>query len=140
MTYAVKQDMIDRFSDTELMQLTDRTGAIDAIDDNVLGKALADADAEIDGYLMGRYALPLASTPKILVGMACDIARYKLYEDRATEHVRTRYEDAIKYLKELALGRISLGVDAANQVAPQAGGPKAEGEARTFTKGSLADY
>ena len=140
MTYAVKQDMIDRFSEVELMQLTDRTGAVDAIDDTVLGKALADADAEIDGYVMGRYALPLPSTPKILVGMACDITRYRLYEDRATEHVRARYEDAIKYLKEVALGRISLGLDAANQATAEAGGPKAEGEERVFTRSALVDY
>src|SRR5574341_1516172 len=105
MGYAVKQDMIDRFGDVELKQLTDRTGAIDTIDDTVLGKALADADAEINGYLAGRYTLPLASTPLILVGMACDIARFRLYKPQATEEVRQRYEDAIKYLTKVAEGK-----------------------------------
>lgn len=140
MPYAVKQDMIDRFNEVELKQLTDRTGAVDAIDDVVLGRALDDADAEINGYLAGRHALPLASTPLILVGIACDIARYRLYEDRATEHVRQRYEDAIKYLRSVSKGEISLGLDAGNQAQAEAGGPKAEGTEATFTRETLQDY
>jgi phage gp36-like protein len=140
MTYATKQEMIDRFGDLELKQLTDRTGLVDAIDDVVLGKALDDADAEINGYLMGRYVLPLASTPKILVGLACDIARFRLFEDRATEHVRTRYDDALKYLRDVARGQISLGLDAAGQPAAEGGGAKAEGEERVFNNTTLADY
>jgi phage gp36-like protein len=140
MGYAVKQDMIDRFGDVELKQLTDRTGAVDAIDDTVLGKALADADAEINGYLAGRYTLPLASTPMILVGLACDIARFRLYEDRATEQVRQRYEDAIKYLTKVAEGKISLGLDAGNQAQTEAGGAKAEGDERVFSRETLNDY
>lgn len=140
MGYAVKQDMIDRFGDVELKQLTDRTGAIDTIDDTVLGKALADADAEINGYLAGRYTLPLVSTPLILVGHACDIARFRLYDDRATEAVRQRYDDAIKYLGKVAEGKISLGLDATNQPQAEAGGAKAEGDERVFSRDKLSDF
>lgn len=141
MSYAVKQNMIDRFSQAELVQLTDRaippTGAII---DAVLDGALADADAEIDGYLVGQYLLPLPSVPKNLVMLACDIARYKLYDDRATEQVRQRYEDAVKYLRSVGKGELSLGLDPANQPAAPAGGPKVDGPARTFSKDTLADY
>lgn len=140
MPYAVKQDMIDRFGEVELKQLTDRSGDVDAIDDTVLNRALADADAEIDGYLSGRYALPLASTPLNLNAMACDIARYKLYEDRATEHVRQRYDDAVKYLASVARGTISLSLDANQAAQPEAGGPAIEGEEPVFTRQTLADY
>ena len=46
MSYAALQDMVDRFGELELVQRTDRTdgATIDAV---VLGRALADADAEI---------------------------------------------------------------------------------------------
>lgn len=140
MTYATKQDMIDRFGEVELKQLTDRAGAIETIDDTVLGKSLADADAEINGYLAGRYTLPLASTPLILVGHACDIARYRLYDDRATEHVRQRYEDALKYLRDVGAGKISLGLDVGNQPQAEAGGARAEGDDRVFTRDNLPDF
>ena len=141
MTYATKQNLIDRFGQAELVQLTDRAiPPIGAIVDAVVDGALADADAEIDGYLVGQYLLPLASVPKNLVALACDIARYKLFDDRATEQVRQRYDDAVKYLRSVGKGELSLGLDAANQPAPPTGGPKIDGPERTFSKDTLNDY
>lgn len=140
MPYAVKQDMVTRFTQPELIQLTDREGAADAIDDEVLNRALADADAEIDGYLVGRYTLPLATVPRILTGVACDIARYRLYDDRATEHVRQRYEDAVKLLRSVAEGKLTLGLDANNQPTPTTSGAQFTEPQRTFTRDSLSDY
>lgn len=112
MTYATKQDLIDRFGQTELAQLTDRTNGT-TIDDTVVGKALADADAEIDGYLASRYTLPLSPVPLTLVRLAGDIARYYLYEDRVTEQVKSRYDDAVKWLVNVSRGVVQLGVDSA---------------------------
>jgi phage gp36-like protein len=140
MSYAVKQDMIDRFALAELIQLTDRTGGAVAVNDTVINQALADADAEVDGYLMGRYALPLASVPKILVGVACDVARYRLYDDRSTEQVTKRYDDAIKFLKLVADGKVSLGINATNAVTPTTGGAASFGNDRVFTSSTLGDY
>lgn len=141
MGYATKQNMIDRFAQAELIQLTDRgLPSTGAIVDAVLNGALADADAEIDGYLVGAYQLPLASVPKNLTAFACDIARYKLYDDRATEHVRQRYDDAVKYLVRVGKGELSLSLDAANQPAPSNNAPMVDGPARTFSRETLADY
>lgn len=146
MTYATQQDLIDRFGSQELIELTDRasTGAIDA---TVITRALNDADAEINGYLAGRYSLPLATTPPALSRMACDIARYRLYEDRATEAVTQRYKDAVRFLDGIAKGLVSLGLNAAG-TAPEAasGGVKTQGKDRVFTmgdsdeSGTLDDY
>jgi len=140
--YAVKQDMIDRFGETELVQLTNKdNNAATSIDDPALEQALIDASAEIDGYLSGRYALPLANVPQVLKRNACDIARYHLYDDRVTEQVAKRYESTVAYLRSVGKGDISLGLDAAEQPAAAAGGPKADdaGE-RTFTRDTLSDY
>ena len=117
MTYAVQQDLIDRFGAEELAQLTDRDQAL-VIDTDVLGRALADADAEIDGYLAARYSLPLASAPAVLVRVASDIARYRLWADRASEAVRKRYEDAVRDLKAMSSG--SIVIDGAVALAPAA--------------------
>jgi len=110
MPYCTKQDLIDRFAESELIQLTDRSNS-GLIDDTVLNKAIADADAEIDSKLKNRYTVPLSPTPDILNLKACDIARYFLYEDSPTDHVTKRYDDAIKFLKEVRDGKESLGVD-----------------------------
>mgnify|MGYP001018410175 CR=1 len=110
MTYASQQNLIDRFGEDELIQLTDRA-SLDAIDATVVARALADADAEINGYLSTRYTLPLSPVPAVLEKLACDIARYQLFENAVTEIVTERYENAIRFLKDVAAGKVTLGVD-----------------------------
>lgn len=139
MAYATQQDMIDRFAEDELIQLTDRhnTGAVDVA---ILNQALADADARIDGYLQGRYTLPLSPVPLTLKRLACDIARYFLYDNRATEQVSKGYDDAVGFLKKVASGEISLGVDAAQAQPAAGGGPQIDAPDRVFSGGNLSDY
>jgi len=113
MGYATKQDLIDRFGQPELIELTDRaTPPTGVIDDVVITRALADADAQIEAYISITHTLPLSPIPATLVRMAGDIARYYLYEDRATEQVKERFEAAIAFLKNVAAGKAGLGVDA----------------------------
>jgi len=140
MPYATQADMASRFSQAELIQMTDRDNTADAIDVDVLARALEDADAEIDARLQVKYALPLASVPRLLVNIACDIARYRLYDDRATDQVTRRYEDAIKLLDRIGKGEISLGLDATLQATPENGGPSFTEPVRVFSRDTLADY
>lgn len=110
MTYATQQNLIDRFGERELIQLTDRDG-LGVIDATVINRALTDADAQINGYLAARYTLPLTvPLPTILERLACDIARYALHEDRVTEIVDARYRDAIALLRDVSAGRAELGL------------------------------
>lgn len=139
MAYATQADLETRFGSVELAQLSDRTnGAV--IDAAVVARALADAAAEIDGYLAGRYALPLATVPAVLGRVACDIARYRLYDDRATEAVRQRYEDSVRDLKALAAGTIKL--DAVDVLTPAPNGVSVTVSTpdRIFNADALVDY
>jgi phage gp36-like protein len=141
MLYATKQNMIDRFAEQELIQLTDRANPpAGAIDDTVLNKALADADATINDHLQGRYALPLSVVPLSLERMACELARYYLYDDHPTDTVRTKYEDAIKFLEAVSKGVIKLGVDAQDQSAPVVGTPQTAAPERQFNQETLKDF
>lgn len=117
MPYCTQQNLVDRFNQLELIQLTDRANPpAGTINTTVLNQAIADADAEINSYLTG-YTLPLATVPANLVRIACDITRYYLYDDSMVEQVKTRYDSAIKYLTQVAKGTISLGPDTAGAVA-----------------------
>jgi len=133
--------MIDRFGHTEMVQVTnpETPGALE-IDAAVLNQAFVAAGAEIDGYLQGRYALPLASVPLNLKFMACDIARYQLARGRVTELVEARYKTAVAYLKSVAEGKIKLSLDAQQQATPTTGGPAVDAPERTFSKDTLSDY
>lgn len=105
MTYATQDDLATRYGANELLQLADRDG--DGIaDPGVIEGALAEASAEIDLYLQGRYALPL--THPLLTTLACDIARYRLWKDEATDRVRNAATDARRMLDHLASGKITL--------------------------------
>jgi phage gp36-like protein len=139
MSYSTQQDLIDRFGQEELVELSDRSrsGAIDAV---VVTRAIDDAAAEIDGYLSAKFALPLDPVPQTLKRIACDIARHHLYDDRVTEQVRNRYNDAIKFLKGVASGEISIGVDASAEAPAATGGPQHEAEDRVYTRDSLSDF
>lgn len=108
--YASRIAMVDRFGESEVVALTDRTRT-GQIDDSVLLPALESASAEIDGYLAGRFPLPLTNPPRILAGYACDIARYRLCGSgtRLTEDIRDRFRDAVRFLELAAAGKVSLG-------------------------------
>lgn len=141
MNYCTQQDMIERFGEQELIQLTDRadppTGGIDG---TVLDKAIADASAFIDGYLAKRYRLPLADVPPFLARLCCQVARYYLHDDAAPEEVRERYKDAERTLLRIAKGEVILpGLDGAEPSHPgdsvQTSGPD-----RIFTNQSLGGF
>lgn len=139
MTYATQQNMIDRYGEQELIELTDRASAT-AIDATVLGQALADADAEINAYLVSRYSLPLASVPPVLTRFAADIARYMLYDTRAPEQVKDRYDAAIKFFKLIAEGKASLGLDPVSLPVADVGGVQVSAPDRVFSSDALSGY
>ena len=112
MSYATQQDLIDRFSEDELRQVADVTGAGD-IDPVVVARALADADAEIDAALIGRYQLPLVNVPLLLTRIAADLARESLYTDKPPETVAERAKRARDLLLSIGRGTLRLDVLAA---------------------------
>jgi phage gp36-like protein len=107
MPYCTQQNLIDRFGADELIQLTD-SGGVGMIDSATVSAAINDASAEIDSYLRNRYPFPLLSTPPELERIACNIARYYLYNDSAINAVSERFEQAIEWLKLLAQGKVMI--------------------------------
>lgn len=108
MTYASMSDFIAAFGEAEAVELTDTAGA-GVPDVAVYAAAAADVDAEIDGHLRGRYQLPLSPVPRLLARIACDMVRYRLWREQASEEVRRRFEDARRLLEAIAAGRVQLG-------------------------------
>jgi phage gp36-like protein len=112
MSYATVADMVARFGEDTMIQLTDqqRTGEVNH---DAAQLALEDATAEINGYL-GRYPLPFAEIPPILTRLCCDIARYRLCSTSTVlmnEDILNKYRvDALGMLKSIANGLVTLGV------------------------------
>jgi phage gp36-like protein len=123
MTYATQADLVIAFGEQTLIDLTDLvdppTGEIDS---GSVDRALADSVAEMDGYLCVKYVTPVTAQPDRLRAVCCDLARYRLCGDRVTEVVRTRYEDAVRWLRDIAAGRTQL----VGAVVPAGGAPDAQ--------------
>lgn len=122
MAYCTITDMQTRFGASELIMLTNPGGV--SVTTAVADSAINAADAEIDSYLGGRYAVPVAVTPVILRDCSMDIARYRLYDEVAHEVCRKNYEDRVSWLKMVARGEIMLQLPApvADAVAAVASG------------------
>lgn len=114
-TYCTKQDLIDRYGEEELIQLTWR-GPEDPddpeppeVDGDAVDRACEDATATVDSYARGAYLTPLvAANQTVVKPYACAIARWHLHEDGHPEHVEHAFKAAIDWLKDLAAGRVGL--------------------------------
>lgn len=123
MTYATLDLLADRYGEQLLLQLADRaTPPAGVIDAAVVGRALADTDAMIDGYLAGRYVLPLGETPPLLADLAQAIAIYKLHPFSAEKKIEDDYRDAIATLKSIASGVVRLPLAGAGDEPASSGG------------------
>lgn len=152
MPYASPNDMIARYPNRDLVQLSNEDPTQTTVNAAALEQALNDAAAEIDGYLESRFALPLADPPAVLSRLTCDIAMYRLQSLRPLHDLadaRKRYEDAVDLLVRVARGEVTLGLaadnveaaQAAGAVVTQAGGDSSgELPARMFNRGSLKGF
>ncbi|SMH42479.1 gp436 family protein [Mesorhizobium australicum] len=112
MSYSTQAQLVERYSEKMLIDISDRgetpTGEIDAA---LIARAIADADALIDGYLKVRYALPLADVPDLVRDLSLAISIYKAHAHVAAEKITADYKDALKTLEQIARGLIQLDVE-----------------------------
>jgi len=143
MSYATPQDIINRYPNRDLVQLTNEDPTITTINTAVLQQALDDASAEIDGYL-GRFTLPLTDVPEVLNRLACDLAIYRLQSLRPIHDLadaRRRYDDALAMLSKVASGEMTLGIGAdGNETAIAQGAEEVIGPVRIFNRKSMRGF
>jgi phage gp36-like protein len=110
--YATLQNLEDRNGEANVLLVADRDGD-GSVDTEAVNNALSDSTEEIDSYVGVKYDLPLVSVPPILERICCDITMYRLAYDASslTEEIRQRYDDALAWLKKLAEGKVTLGLD-----------------------------
>jgi phage gp36-like protein len=141
MPYTSLADLTDRYGEPMLVELTDRADPpANAIDAGVVDRALADTDALIDGYLKGRYRLPLASTPPVLRDLAQPIAVYKLHRHTASDKVRDDYRDAVRTLEKIARGEVRLDVAGVEPEASGSSGVRTNDRERPLTPDKLKGF
>ena len=136
MSYAAAQDMINQFGERELIELTDHSDA-GVIDLTVLGRVLDRATGEINPAVRAAGLTP-GVQDFLLRDIACDIARYHLYEDSEFEPAERRYKEAQRKLQLIAKREMRLEADLDSQ--GTAGMPEYAAPAQVFSRDALKDY
>jgi phage gp36-like protein len=141
MTYATLAQLTDRFGAAMLIGLTDRASPPEGeIDADVVARALADTDAAVDGYLAGRYQLPISETPALLADLAQAIAIYKLHPYAPDPKIEADYKDAIKTLRDIATGVVRLTLDGVEQAGSGASGVQTNDRERPLTAENMKGF
>ena len=109
----------------------------ETIDDEKLETFIEDkAEPEVNAYCRKHYDVPFAvdAVPKEIKSRTMDVAIFYSYGTKPSERIRVRYEDAIKFLKEVANGNIVLDVE--TEIAVSAVKPETtfKSNARLFTR------
>ncbi len=142
MAYCILADIKEQLAEEELVQLTDDVGA-EVVDTVVIARAVADADAEIDSYCGGRYSVPFSPVPVMIRKISVDLAIYNLSARRTylkmPEDRQKRYENAVKFLRDVSKGLISLGAGAPDTTASDSPEVTVVRADRIFTRGRSSD-
>src|SRR5512146_1958076 len=140
MSYCALKDISKLIPDEELTHITADSG--DVVDAAIVTEAIEKADAEIDAYLSMRYAVPLTTVPSIVKALSVDIALYHLYSRRsvAPEVRRTKYEDAIKLLRDIANNKATIGATDSPPDATSSQPVSIENSTRIFTRSEMSGW
>lgn len=136
MSYATENDLITRFGAQEITANADRDQDGE-IDDTVIAAALADADNEINAVVGRRYLTPVTPVPEILLTIACDLARSRLFTSEVPEIVRDNVKAARALLKQVGDGELQLDAPAPAAASASAGEVLSEMAEKRFTRESM---
>lgn len=109
-TYCTELDITNSYGTVFWLNVADENndGFAELVD-----PAIAWASGTIDGLIGRKYNLPLVEIPVRLRETAVDLTifRRSITADRKTDIIQELHDNAIKYLKGIASGEVSLGLD-----------------------------
>jgi phage gp36-like protein len=139
-TYATEEDLIDRYGERLLVDLTDRGDVSTGVtDSDTIARALTDATVEVDGYLR-LYKLPLTEIPPALVAITCALAIFQLHVHAPSEKIKMDYETAQRRLREISAGTFKLPIAGVEPDTSGSGGARTTDRERPFTETNLKGF
>lgn len=116
MPYCNLNDLKQQVSEATLIEITDDNLAGE-INTTVVNEAILYSETIIDGYLRGRYTLPIPNIPEIVKILAVDLSIFRLYSRRfhtdMPDSINDKYKNSIKLLEQIQKGIVSLGIETA---------------------------
>jgi phage gp36-like protein len=147
MAYCAQADLERRLTLPILIDLTDDTVPPETVDAAVLDAEIAAAGEIVDGYLRDRYVLPLDPVPGLVREIVADITAYRLWGRRpdtkgeAPKNLDKAHDTALKLLREIQAGKVTLGVTAGQpEAAPHAESVRVNQRRREFGDDTLERF
>ncbi|WP_448680575.1 gp436 family protein [Pseudomonas nicosulfuronedens] len=136
MRYCTRQDIGQAIPEMTLLQLSNDDPAAEQPNESVIEEAVRQAEELVDGYLRGRYVLPLDPVPTVLRDAVVYLARHWLYQRRpegaVPDAVKDSRKDTIKLLETIRDGVVTLGMPS-GQAAPEPGEVKVRSRRQQFS-------
>ena len=137
MSYATTADILEQMAEAELIALTD-DAQLDAIDETVVDRAIANAMTLIDAHCGDRYTVPFVPVPDLVRMYTVDLAIYNLYSRRThvamPEVIGERQKQALAFLRQVQKGEASVGIPATVASDSESHGALIPGNERLFTR------
>lgn len=124
MRYCTRAEIGNAIPEMTLIQLSNDDSAAMSPNENVIEDGVRQAEELVDGYLRGRYNLPLDPVPTVLRDAVVYLARHWLYQRRPEgalpDAVKDSRKDTIKLLESIRDGVVTLGMPTGH-AAPEPG-------------------
>ena len=124
MRYCTRADIGNAIPEMTLLQLSNDDPAASLPNESVIEEGVRQAEELVDGYLRGRYNLPLDPVPTVLRDAVVYLARHWLYQRRPEgalpDAVKDSRKDTINLLVSIRDGVVTLGMPT-GQAAPEPG-------------------
>lgn len=144
MRYCSLDDLQLAIPPQTLIWLSNDDESATAVNVGVVEQAVAQAEELIDGFLRGRYNLPLSPVPTIVKDMTVNLARHWLYARRPEGNelpdavVRT-HKSAMSLLETIRDGKLTIGQPTGEALA-EPGEVKVRARRRIFGQDTLDRY
>ena len=128
-----------------LVQLSNDDVSATDIDMSVVEESVRQAEELVDGYLRGRYNLPLSPVPSIVKDMTVNLARHWLYARRPEgndlpDAVTRTWKAALQTLEAIRDNRITIGVPETGAAVSEPGEIKSRSRRQQFGSSLLDRY
>ncbi|TXI34362.1 MAG: DUF1320 domain-containing protein [Aquipseudomonas alcaligenes] len=143
MHYCTRADIGKAIPELTLTQLSNDDPTAELPDESVVEDGVRQAEELVDGYLRGRYDLPLDPVPSVLRDAVVYLTRHWLYQRRPEgaipEAVKDSRKDTLKLLESIRDGVVTLGMPT-GEAAPEPGKIRARARRQQFGDDLLERY
>ena len=135
MRYCTRADIGNAMPERTLIQLSNDDPAAKVPNEVVIEDGVRQAEELVDGYLRGRYDLPLNPVPTVLRDAVVYLARHWLYQRRPEgalpDSVKDNRKDTIKLLESIRDVVVTLGMPS-GAAAPEPGEIRVRARSQQF--------